>query len=154
MASRSNLVRSIVEAAPAFDCTMETRQLLAHELFWDGSIEEIFFTHYIGGSVRIAMIPEIVSHIHDTVVATKANSVTLSPMQDCDIKFVAVGCVGEMFVSGPTVRLGYLGAPEATTRSFMMDPFRKDIRMYRTGDFGHADHEDFTSLDVEADKSD
>ncbi|KIO03643.1 hypothetical protein M404DRAFT_26946 [Pisolithus tinctorius Marx 270] len=54
---------------------------IAHELFWDGSIEEIFLTHYIGGSVCIAMIPEIVSHIHDALVATKANSVALSPTQ-------------------------------------------------------------------------
>ncbi|KIO03628.1 hypothetical protein M404DRAFT_64715, partial [Pisolithus tinctorius Marx 270] len=220
MTSHSNLVHWIVEAAPAFGRTMETRQLVVHELYWDGSIEEIFLTHYVGGSVCIAMKIEAVSDIHDALIATKANSITLSPTRgmqlhpadypflklvvftgepltrfvrekwlsdgrtllngfgpsesvcgftvetpvrssasnetpvgfgiggqtrfyvlDCDMKFVPVGCVGEIFVSGPTVGLGYLGDPEATAQSFMVDPFRKEFRMYRTGDFGRVNHE-------------
>ncbi|KIN96151.1 hypothetical protein M404DRAFT_1007001 [Pisolithus tinctorius Marx 270] len=220
MTSHSNLVHWIVEAAPAFGRTMETRQLMVYELYWDGSIEEIFLTHYVGGTVCIAMIPEIIFHIHEALVATKANSITLTPTQGMqlhpadypflksvvftgetltkfvrekwlgegrtllnafgpsesicaltvetpvrssasnntpvgfsiggqtrlyvlgsDMKFEPVGCVGEIFVSGPTVGLGYLGDPEATARSFLMDPFRREFRMYRTGDFGRVNHE-------------
>ncbi|KAI5991987.1 hypothetical protein F5J12DRAFT_897355 [Pisolithus orientalis] len=197
MTSHSNLVHWIVEAAPAFGRTMETRQLMAHELYWDGSIEEIFLTHYVGGAVCIAMVPEIIFHIHEALVATKANSITLSPTQGMQLhpadypflklvvftgealtQFVREKWLGdgrtllnafgpsesicaftvevpvrssasnntpvgfrEIFVSGPTVGLGYLGDPEATARSFLMDPFRREFRMYRTGDFGRVNHE-------------
>ncbi|KAI5992002.1 hypothetical protein F5J12DRAFT_461622 [Pisolithus orientalis] len=46
--------------------------------------------------------------------------------------------VGEVFMSGPTMSLGY---PEATAQLFMTDPFRKEFRMHRTGDFGCVNHE-------------
>ena len=53
-----------------------------------------------------------------------------------DMKFVPVGCVGEIYVSGHNVGLGYLGDPESSARLFLQDPFRKEFRMYCTGDFG------------------
>ncbi|KAF9230315.1 hypothetical protein BU15DRAFT_69299, partial [Melanogaster broomeanus] len=81
MISHSNLVHWIVEAAPAFGRTTETRQLLAHELFWDGAVEEIFLTHYAGGTLCIAITHDIDSCLHDALVVTKATSLTLSPTQ-------------------------------------------------------------------------
>ncbi|KAF9244443.1 hypothetical protein BU15DRAFT_42039, partial [Melanogaster broomeanus] len=220
MISHSNLVHWIVEAAPAFGRTTETRQLLAHELFWDGAVEEIFLTHYAGGTLCIAITHDIDSCLHDALVVTKATSITLSPTQGMqldptaypslqvlaftgepltrfvrekwlaygktllnafgpsesicgfavetpvhssasnetpvgfsiggqtrlyilypDMKLAPIGCVGEIFVSGPSVGLGYLGDPDATAQLFVEDPFRKEFRMYRTGDFGRVNHE-------------
>ncbi|MDC8016148.1 non-ribosomal peptide synthetase [Tahibacter soli] len=50
---------------------------------------------------------------------------------------VAPGLYGELFIGGPSVALGYDGAPELTAQRFVADPFdgRPDARMYRTGDF-------------------
>ncbi|KIN96133.1 hypothetical protein M404DRAFT_33536 [Pisolithus tinctorius Marx 270] len=180
---------------------METCQLMVHELYWDSSIEEIFLTHYVGGSVCTAIKLQAISDIHDALVATKANSITLSrhesglvmderystlsvpasPSAVLRWKFLALVSikrdplgvqhwrtdtivrfgfrhevcsgwrVGEIFVSGPTVSLGY---PEATAQFFMTDPFRKEFRMYRTGDFGCVNmKDDFTSLDFETGNS-
>ncbi|KAF9244447.1 hypothetical protein BU15DRAFT_71434 [Melanogaster broomeanus] len=57
------------------------------------------------------------------------------------MKLAPIGCVGEIFVSGPSVGLGYLGDPDATAQLFVEDPFRKEFRMYRTGDLGRVNHE-------------
>ncbi|KAF8580409.1 hypothetical protein K439DRAFT_1662792 [Ramaria rubella] len=48
---------------------------------------------------------------------------------------VPLGCVGELFVSGPQVARGYLNNPEQTAKAFMDDPFRPGSIMYATGDF-------------------
>ncbi|SDH95965.1 nonribosomal peptide synthetase DhbF [Sinosporangium album] len=46
---------------------------------------------------------------------------------------VPVGIVGEMYVSGPGVALGYLNRPDLDRGRFLPDPFTGG-RMYRTGD--------------------
>ncbi|KAF8581317.1 amino acid adenylation [Ramaria rubella] len=48
---------------------------------------------------------------------------------------VPLGCVGELFISGPQVARGYLNNPEQTAKAFMDDPFRPGSTMYATGDF-------------------
>lgn len=47
-----------------------------------------------------------------------------------------VGTVGELYVAGSGVALGYLGQPERTETAFLPDPYtdEPDARMYRTGD--------------------
>ncbi|NYT45497.1 amino acid adenylation domain-containing protein [Alcaligenaceae bacterium] len=48
------------------------------------------------------------------------------------------GVVGEIYVGGDGVALGYAGDPMRTAASFLPDPFddRADARMYRSGDYG------------------
>lgn len=49
----------------------------------------------------------------------------------CDI-----GEEGEIFIAGDCVGRGYINAPNLTNENFTMDPFIKNSRMYKTGDFG------------------
>ncbi|KAF8573142.1 amino acid adenylation, partial [Ramaria rubella] len=47
---------------------------------------------------------------------------------------VPLGCVGELFISGPQLSRGYLNNPTETTRVFLSNPFHPGSLMYATGD--------------------
>ncbi|BDU21543.1 non-ribosomal peptide synthetase [Dyella sp. GSA-30] len=51
---------------------------------------------------------------------------------------VPLGAVGEIYIGGDGVALGYLHRPQLTAERFLPDPFVQvaDARMYRTGDLG------------------
>ncbi len=54
---------------------------------------------------------------------------------------VPPGIVGEIYLAGPGVGRGFVGAPGETARCFLPDPFSPcaGARMYRTGDLGKMD---------------
>lgn len=49
---------------------------------------------------------------------------------------VSLNSVGEIYIAGDGVSLGYLYNPELTQERFLTDPFRPGQIMYRTGDLG------------------
>lgn len=53
---------------------------------------------------------------------------------DDRLRHVPLGCIGELFISGPQVAHGYLGDPEQTAKYFVNDPFRAGYTMYASGD--------------------
>ena len=55
---------------------------------------------------------------------------------DENLKPVAAGCAGELWLGGPGVALGYLNNPDETTRRFRQDPLIEGFRavLYRSGD--------------------
>ncbi|SHO58147.1 non-ribosomal peptide synthetase [Vibrio quintilis] len=51
---------------------------------------------------------------------------------------VPVGIIGEIYIGGDGVALGYVNRPDLTDEKFLPDPFseQSDARMYRSGDLG------------------
>ena len=57
---------------------------------------------------------------------------------DEELQPIPHGSVGEIYIGGAGVGLGYLNRPELTAKCFLPDPFdqRPGATMYKTGDFG------------------
>ena len=53
---------------------------------------------------------------------------------DARMQLQPIGVIGELYIAGAGVTLGYLDRPEATAERFLDDPFHPNARMYRTGD--------------------
>ncbi|WP_019202095.1 non-ribosomal peptide synthetase [Tsukamurella sp. 1534] len=53
---------------------------------------------------------------------------------DEDLRPVPPGTVGELYLGGPSVALGYRNRPDQTAERFLDDPFVSGGRMYRTSD--------------------
>jgi amino acid adenylation domain-containing protein len=55
---------------------------------------------------------------------------------DSALNHVPIGAVGELFIGGPQVALGYLNRPDLTSERFLPDPFSADpqARLFRSGD--------------------
>jgi amino acid adenylation domain-containing protein/non-ribosomal peptide synthase protein (TIGR01720 family) len=51
-------------------------------------------------------------------------------------RLLPVGIVGELYVSGTGVGLGYLNRPELTAERFLREPDGRGDRLYRSGDLG------------------
>jgi non-ribosomal peptide synthetase-like protein len=58
---------------------------------------------------------------------------------DEELRPLPTGEVGELYVGGPGVALGYVNRPELTAERFLPDPFTTDrpgAKLYKTGDLG------------------
>ena len=55
---------------------------------------------------------------------------------DAQRKLVPMGAVGEIYIGGAGVALGYLNRPELTAERFIESPFTAGQRLYKTGDLG------------------
>jgi amino acid adenylation domain-containing protein/non-ribosomal peptide synthase protein (TIGR01720 family) len=53
---------------------------------------------------------------------------------DDELELVPVGVGGELYIGGSGVGRGYLNRRELTDERFILSPFEKDDRLYRTGD--------------------
>ncbi|RKH58083.1 amino acid adenylation domain-containing protein [Corallococcus llansteffanensis] len=62
---------------------------------------------------------------------------------DADLRPVGAGETGEIFIGGPGLARGYVGAPDLTASRFIPHPFSRTggERLYRTGDLGRASPE-------------
>ena len=72
---------------------------------------------------------------------------TVLRILDDEMRLVPEGSVGQLYVGGNGLALGYLNAPELTQQKFIVDPFPQDPahaqdpaqRLYRTGDLVRRD---------------
>ncbi|BBP87075.1 hypothetical protein BsIDN1_06930 [Bacillus safensis] len=55
---------------------------------------------------------------------------------DDQLQPVPQGVIGEIYVGGTGLALGYLGDEEKTSQSFIPHPFQERARLYKTGDMG------------------
>lgn len=55
---------------------------------------------------------------------------------DGQLQVVALGIIGELYISGKCLALGYLNKPGLTAAKFIEHPFRKGEKLYKTGDLG------------------
>lgn len=55
-------------------------------------------------------------------------------LMDERMGLVPIGVEGEIYIGGKSVARGYLNQPQLTADSFLMNPFSKESRLYKTGD--------------------
>lgn len=58
---------------------------------------------------------------------------------DAGLNLVPQGVLGEVFIGGNRMSLGYLNRPDLNKAAFVNDPFREGGKMFRTGDIGYFD---------------
>jgi len=66
-------------------------------------------------------------------IGRPADNVRLYVLDD-RLKPLPIGTIGELYVSGDGVALGYANRPDLTKARFLPDPFSPGLTMYRTGD--------------------
>ncbi|KQN69157.1 hypothetical protein ASF04_16565 [Duganella sp. Leaf61] len=79
------------------------------------------------------------NHVADTAAAPVPAGAAVDNMRiyllDRHGRLLPQGAVGEVYIGGPGVALGYLNRPELTAERFVDDPFQPGARLFRTGDY-------------------
>lgn len=77
----------------------------------------------------------------ETVTLGQANPSTRIYILDSSQSYVPIGVIGEIYLGGVQVALGYVGRPDETEKRFLPDKLDPESgeRMYRTGDHGYWD---------------
>jgi amino acid adenylation domain-containing protein len=79
-------------------------------------------------------IPRELSHELRSIPIGRPIANTETYVLDNDLRQVAVGEPGELYIGGDGLALGYLDRPELTREKFVRSPFDASARLYRTGD--------------------
>jgi amino acid adenylation domain-containing protein len=90
------------------------------------------------GPTEITIINTLVEHVPGRAlsIGTPVPGTTVYVLDD-ERQPVPAGEIGEMWVGGAGVTLGYIGDPELTAQRYLPDPFSADGgRMFRTRDVG------------------
>ncbi|MBZ4018718.1 non-ribosomal peptide synthetase [Streptomyces purpurogeneiscleroticus] len=79
---------------------------------------------------------------------------TWAAVLDEELRPVAPGAVGDIWIGGDCLGAGYLGAPERTAQAFVPNPFPQlaGPLMYRTGDLGHYGADELLHFDGRQDQ--
>lgn len=62
---------------------------------------------------------------------------------DKNLNFAPFGVMGEIYISGNGVGVGYLNSKDLTLSKFIQDPFNKNLVMYKTGDLGRWNYKGY-----------
>lgn len=97
------------------------------------------FNHYGPTETTIGTLTSAVEDsdlVAQTVPLGKPLPNTQAYILNDDLKQVAIGELGELFIGGAGVARGYISKPDITAERFIPDPFSLEpgSRMYRTGD--------------------
>ncbi|KDQ13611.1 hypothetical protein BOTBODRAFT_188344 [Botryobasidium botryosum FD-172 SS1] len=79
MLSHANVVHFVVGAAPAYLRAPETRQLQMYDLQYDGMVDDVFLTHYAGGTICMVPKAHFETRLQDVLRETRATSFTTCP---------------------------------------------------------------------------
>ncbi|KLT71301.1 non-ribosomal peptide synthetase [Flavobacterium sp. ABG] len=93
-------------------------------------------THVVTSYTMCKEENEIVSYV--PIGKPVAN--TAIYLLDKDQQPVPKKVIGEIYVGGEHLALGYLKLPDLTNERFIANPFEKDERLYKTGDLAYEDY--------------
>ncbi|CAH9057846.1 D-alanine--D-alanyl carrier protein ligase [Pseudoalteromonas holothuriae] len=89
-----------------------------------GPSEDTTYSTYYSMTSQVASNPLI----------GKPISSTQAFVLDVNQQLVPFGCVGELYLSGEGVSLGYLNQPDLTAKNYLDNPYQPGSKMYKTGD--------------------
>ncbi|WNG58277.1 amino acid adenylation domain-containing protein [Archangium gephyra] len=125
-----------VEALPALESVMVAGEACGPRLPRRWGAGRLFVNAY--GPTEISIYATLAKCPPDAAVVPIGGPLAGASayVLDADLRPVAVGVRGELYVGGEGVTRGYLGRPELTAERFIPDPFHgaPGARMYRTGD--------------------
>ncbi|PTX61374.1 putative pyridoxal-dependent aspartate 1-decarboxylase [Kordia periserrulae] len=82
-----------------------------------------------------ASVCEIPEHIENITIGKPIDNSPIYVLSE-EHALMPLGVVGELYIGGNNLAVGYLNREELTNEKFLPNPFRKGERMYKTGDLG------------------